>query len=93
MGQMNSEDHPNYLIPFVELQLEKMLKKWTFEKIFPQVCTLVLKQDSHNAISHNAAFSFPQKTRCARKPCTTLKSTKKNLKTPKEAKDIFSFTK
>ena len=61
--------HPISLIHFTKLILEKMLKKWTFGKFFPQVCILVLKLDSHNAISHNAALSFPQKTRCARKPC------------------------
>ena len=32
-----------------------------FEKFFPHVCNLVLKQDLHNAILHNAKHSFPQK--------------------------------
>ena len=54
---------------FQQLKVKKMLKKWTLKKKFSQVCFLVLKYDSHNAISHNATLPFPKKTRCARKPC------------------------
>ena len=43
-----------------------MLKKWTLKKKFPRFSffstKLVLNWSPHNAVSHSAAFSFPQKT-------------------------------
>ena len=60
------------LMHFTKLYSQKVLKKWTLKMYFPRFLTLVLKQDSHNTISHNTLFRFPLKTCCAGTPCTFL---------------------